>query len=218
MHNQIINKKKVLEYIIMALKQKYNSLCPPAKLYLVMSGISVLLLFIQNLRKPNHYTVGSYQIPLNHHNVWFFIVKVLAVTFWTWALNKFCSKGYTGVAWFLVLIPFILFFVAIGFVVVTGMKGGGSSTGPQITNYQPVYMRQPPPTQVVLGSGHTASCQCPRCVNNLVNGTAPSQPVALPPTPPTLYGRQGPIYPQQSPPYVSAPDTSSQHEFLHDGV
>ena len=56
------------------------------------------------------------------------------------------------------------------------------------------------------------------CVNNLVNGTAPPKSAALPPTPPTLYGRQGPIYPQQSPPYVSAPDTSSQHEFLHDGV
>ena len=150
----------------MTLSQTYNSLCPPAKLYLVIQSVAILLLFIQNLRDTHTYSVGSYKIPLGHHNVYYFLVKIFVLATWTWLLNKLCSKHYEGVAWFLVLIPFILFFVGIGMVVVSGLHKS-NQLGPQATNYQPVYMSQQAPPQApphtVLAGGHTASCQCPKC-------------------------------------------------------
>ena len=106
----------------MTLTQQYNSLCPPARLYLVIKGMAILILFIQNLREPRAYKIGSYKVDLTHHNIIYFIIKVVVMFAWTWVLNNFCSKGYKGVAWFLVLIPFILFFVVIGLFVLSGQK------------------------------------------------------------------------------------------------
>jgi len=190
----------------MTLSQTYNSLCPPAKLYLVIQSVAILLLFIQNLRDTNNYRVGSYKIPLGHHNIYYFLVKIFILFTWTWILNKLCTKQYEGVAWFLVLIPFILFFVGIGMVVITGLnksKQLGSST----TNYQPIYMRQAP-SNAVLGDGHTASCQCPKCGAPAVYATSASVPLATQTSPPMVYGRRGPItqnYPVQFQPPSNVP-------------
>ena len=159
----------------MTFKQQFNSLCPPAKLYLVMSGVAILLLFVQNLREPKHYQVGSYKIPLHHHNILYFIIKIAIVAGWTWALNKFCSKGYKGVAWFLVIVPYILFFVGIGLVVVSGMKS--KPTRPTQPVYaQPAYAH--PPVYV----------QQP--VHQLAAPAGPQR---------ALYGREGPIYTAPTP-------------------
>jgi hypothetical protein len=42
-----------------------------------------------------------------------FIIKVVYILFWTWILNLICSAGAPGVAWFLVLLPLIVFFILI---------------------------------------------------------------------------------------------------------
>ena len=163
----------------MNLKQRYAALCSPAKLYLVITGITYILLFIQNIRHPNNFTIGSYSIPLEHHNVIYFIVKLIIILGWTWLLQKICGKGYTNISWFLVLIPYILMFVAIGMIVVTGMdkRKRVAHRGPAVygaptyysvpqspTYYSPpvVPMPQPspqptpaPPSQHMLGPGGT---------------------------------------------------------------
>jgi hypothetical protein len=36
------------------------------------------------------------------------LVKMMFVFLWTWFLNYLCIEGYKDVAWFLVLLPFIL--------------------------------------------------------------------------------------------------------------
>mgnify|MGYP004242748003 CR=1 FL=1 len=43
-----------------------------------------------------------------------FIMKVLYVAFWTYVLNFMCTSGFKTMAWFFVIIPFIVFAVAIG--------------------------------------------------------------------------------------------------------
>ena len=192
----------------MSLSQRYNSLCPPAKLYFVIQSIAILLLFVQNLRDTHHYRIGSYKIPLNHHNIYYFLVKIAVLLFWTWMLSKLCSKQYEGVAWFLVLIPFILFFVAIGMLVVSGLhKSKELTVG--ATKYQPIFMRQPqPPPHTVLYSGHTASCNCPKCPPPPVYATPASPPLATQTSPPIVYGREGPItqnFPVQTNPPSTAP-------------
>lgn len=125
----------------MTIKQQFNALCPPAKLYLVITCISILAIWIQNLREPNTYKVGSYKIPLHHHNVLFFIIKIVGMALWTWFLQFMCRKGYKGVSWFMVIIPYIIFFVMIGVVVVTGMQKRRVARQP--VYQQPIYSQPP---------------------------------------------------------------------------
>jgi type VI protein secretion system component VasK len=45
-----------------------------------------------------------------------FAFKLAYIFFWTWILNLMCKDGHTDIAWFLVLLPFILLFVILGTV------------------------------------------------------------------------------------------------------
>jgi hypothetical protein len=42
-----------------------------------------------------------------------FIFEILFLVFWTWLLNFICSRGYSGVAWFILLFPYILLFMVV---------------------------------------------------------------------------------------------------------
>ena len=53
-----------------------------------------------------------------------FVVKIIYILFWTWVLNLMCKDGHKGIAWFLVLIPFILLFLIMG-----SMMGGSMYEG-----------------------------------------------------------------------------------------
>jgi len=66
-----------------------SSLCTPALVYLVIAIISVL------------FVIGKL-------SAWSVIVKAFFILLWTWFLNFLCSKGHSGIAWFLVLIPYII--------------------------------------------------------------------------------------------------------------
>jgi hypothetical protein len=43
-----------------------------------------------------------------------FVVKVIGILFWTWILNLMCKDGHKEIAWFLVLLPFVLLFFMMG--------------------------------------------------------------------------------------------------------
>ena len=94
-----------------------KNLCTPAYVYLVISLVAIVIMMIQNYGNVNTYCVGSYSCSVTS-TVLIFIIKMLYVLFWTWILNLICKDGHTGVAWFLVLIPFILMFVIMGMVMV----------------------------------------------------------------------------------------------------
>jgi len=102
-------------------KKTFNLLCTPAQIYLLISGLSILALFIQNVQQPNRYTVGQYSVKLQHHNMLFFIFKVIYVLIWTWLLNRLCASGYKSVSWFLVLLPLLMFFVIIALFLLANM-------------------------------------------------------------------------------------------------
>lgn len=89
-----------------------KNLCTPAYLYLVISTISILVMAMQNFGNRDVYCVGKYQCQTNGL-LGVFMIKIIYVVFWTWILNIICRSGYTSVSWFLVLIPFILFFLMV---------------------------------------------------------------------------------------------------------
>jgi hypothetical protein len=97
-----------------------NNLCTPAMVYLVISISAIVIMLGQNYffnGNTNVFCVGAYSCTVSSI-VLIFTVKLLYVLFWTWILNLICSAGAPEVAWFLVLLPFILMFILLGLMMV----------------------------------------------------------------------------------------------------
>ena len=95
------------------LQREFKSLCLPSKVYFVLSLIGLLCLALQN-RSMARYCVGTFECDMQQSgNFVVFVVKMLYILFWTWLLNLICKAGHKKVSWFLVLMPFILFFILI---------------------------------------------------------------------------------------------------------
>ena len=65
----------------------FDTLCTPAKLYLIL----LVPVFISMV--------------YNKSNVWNFVSLLLWAPIWTFVLNWLCTKGYSVVSWFFVFIP-----------------------------------------------------------------------------------------------------------------
>lgn len=66
-----------------------KSLCRPAQLYLFLSALSILSVFISTMSLSN------------------LVVSVVVTLVWTFILNRICSGGYTTISWVLVLLPIL---------------------------------------------------------------------------------------------------------------
>jgi len=97
----------------MAFPSKLKELCTPAFIYFLLSVIGIVISVVSNLgSRSNMYTLGNFSTPVPHTGL-IFIVKIIYVLFWTWILNLMCKDGHREIAWFLVLLPFVLFFILI---------------------------------------------------------------------------------------------------------
>lgn len=97
--------------------KKLRELCTPALVYFVISVIALLISILQNLGNNKKYTLGSYSCKVPS-TIMVFILKVIYILFWTWVLNLICKSGHKEISWFLVLLPFILLFVAMGMMMI----------------------------------------------------------------------------------------------------
>jgi len=100
----------------------YYSLCTPARIYFTLAILSILSLLSQNLGSNKKYKIGKYSVNLTHPNAYFFVFKVIYIFIWTMILNQLCVNGWKDVSWFLVLIPFILFFIIIAIFLLANIK------------------------------------------------------------------------------------------------
>jgi hypothetical protein len=89
-----------------------RDLCTPAHVYLVISMIAIIIIFFQNIANFDKYCIGTFTCNVSNVNV-LFVIKILYVLFWTWILNLICNAGAPKLAWFLVLLPYIILFVMI---------------------------------------------------------------------------------------------------------
>lgn len=94
-----------------------KKLCTPAYVYLVISVIAIVSLMFQNSGNVDVYCIGNYECPVPNTALIFF-VEFLYVAFWTFVLDSICKAGHKQFSWFLVLFPFILFFVLLGLMIV----------------------------------------------------------------------------------------------------
>lgn len=92
------------------LQKTIRNLCTPAFVYLVMSAISFITLASQNIADSKKFCLGKLSCQIPHVSL-VFAAKILYITFWTWAINTLCKSGYKRLAWVLLFLPVILFFV-----------------------------------------------------------------------------------------------------------
>jgi hypothetical protein len=89
-----------------------RNLCTPAYVYLAISVIALLIMLMQNIGLSKTYCLGDFSCDVSSTTL-IFIVKIVYILFWTWILDLICKSGNTNIAWFLVLLPFIILFIFI---------------------------------------------------------------------------------------------------------
>ena len=94
-----------------------RKVCTPALLYLCLSTFSIFFMLIQMMNSNYGFCIDGTMCDKPTIGL-IFIVKILYVLFWTWLLNLICKSGYSPVSWFLVLLPFILFFILVSLIII----------------------------------------------------------------------------------------------------
>tara|TARA_B110000967_G_scaffold170746_2_gene180903 strand:+ start:404 stop:754 length:351 start_codon:yes stop_codon:yes gene_type:complete len=91
-----------------------KKLCTPARIYFVLSMLSLVSLIFNNTfyGKEHKLCLGNYECPMENVMV-VYIVKMGYVLFWSYLLNLLCKYGYKTISWLIVLMPVIGFFVAL---------------------------------------------------------------------------------------------------------
>jgi H+/Cl- antiporter ClcA len=105
----------------MAFPNKLSQLCTPSYIYFILSIVAVVISGVQNMGNRNIYNLGMFSCHVPSC-IAIFAMKIIYILFWTWVLNLMCKDGHTEVAWFLVLLPFLLFFVIIGTLMIYQRK------------------------------------------------------------------------------------------------
>lgn len=95
----------------------YKDLCKPAQFYVVLSLMSIILVLVQNLADSKKYCLGHYSCDLDFSNVFVFLAKLAYMLMWTIILQSLCKNGFKNLAWFIVLIPFVVMFMLLGFFI-----------------------------------------------------------------------------------------------------
>ena len=99
----------------MAFPTKLSQLCTPSYVYFMISVLAMVVSAFQNMGNSKKYTLGMFSCRVPSC-IGVFMVKVIYIIFWTWVLNLICKDGHSGIAWLLVLFPFIMLFVIMGMV------------------------------------------------------------------------------------------------------
>jgi len=94
-----------------------KNLCTPAYVYLVISSIALVVMFMQNIGNTKIYCLGSYSCDVSNTSM-IFVIKLIYILFWTWLLNIICRGGATSFAWLLVLLPLVLLFLVIAMMMI----------------------------------------------------------------------------------------------------
>ncbi len=89
-----------------------RNLCTPAVIYLAISMMLLVVMYIQNRNNVDVYCLGAYECDVTNVTA-IFIVKFIYILFWTWILNLICNSGWTSIAWLLLLLPVIMFFLLV---------------------------------------------------------------------------------------------------------
>ena len=91
---------------------KVRSLCTPAFIFFIISVISLFVMIFENIENTNSYCIGNVSCNVPNTSM-IFIVEIVFLVFWTWLLNFLCSRGYPGLSWFILLLPYIFLLLLV---------------------------------------------------------------------------------------------------------
>ena len=100
-----------------------KQLCKPSYVSFIISVLAIAIAVVQNIGNSTKYSLGSFSCNVPSCML-IFVMKIVYIVFWTWVLNLMCKDGHTGIAWFLVLLPFVLLFVILSMVMMSQRKKG----------------------------------------------------------------------------------------------
>ena len=63
------------------------------------------------------FCMGNYECPIENVSL-IYIIKMLYILLVTIILESLCKNGYSSISWFLILFPFLFFFIALGFFMI----------------------------------------------------------------------------------------------------
>jgi hypothetical protein len=95
-----------------------KNLCTPSYVYFVISIVALVILAIQNAENVDVYCLGSFSCSVTNTSL-IFLLKFIYILFWTWVLNLICRAGAPGIAWFLVLLPFLIIAIIIAIMMMS---------------------------------------------------------------------------------------------------
>ena len=95
-----------------------RNLCTPAFIYLIISMLLLVVMYIQNRNNIDVYCLGAYECDVTNVTA-IFLVKFVYILFWTWILNLICSSGFTSISWLLLLLPIILSFLLVALLFIS---------------------------------------------------------------------------------------------------
>ena len=148
------------------------SLCTPAFIYILLSSIGIIILAYQNYGNSNLYCVGNVNCPVQSTTP-IFVAKILYVFFWTFILNTLCSYGYYKLSWFILLLPFILFFVVVSVMGQSVSRRTTNTSGSGINYMGQGQQQQQQQQQQYYTYQQQAAAQQPRMQYQNQNNVAP---------------------------------------------
>ena len=94
-----------------------TNLCTPSTIYFVISLLGLILLGVSNLGNEDRLCVGGYNCNVQSNTV-LFVLNAVYILFWTFILDLMCKNGYSSLSWFILLLPFIIYFIILAMLFV----------------------------------------------------------------------------------------------------
>ena len=98
----------------------FDKLCIPAQIYLIVSFILMVLSYFGlnaisqqlTLNQSNSSFLQSLNFTYQKDTRTSYVVQAVFIVLWTWVLSYLCNKGFSNLSWFLILLPWVLMFLA----------------------------------------------------------------------------------------------------------
>ena len=108
-----------------------DKICTPAQIYLIVSVILLILSYFGmtaisqqlTLNQSGHPVLHSLNFTYQKDTRTSYVVQAILIVLWTWLLSYLCNKGYSQLSWFLVLLPWVLMFLAFFVYIIETVKG-----------------------------------------------------------------------------------------------
>lgn len=119
-----------------------DKMCTPAQIYLIISVILLILSYFGmsaisqqlTLNQSGHPVLHSLNFTYQKDTRTSYVVQAVLIVLWTWLLSYLCNKGYSQLSWFLVLLPWVLMFLAFFVYIIETVKGLFFNTTGSLSN------------------------------------------------------------------------------------